>query len=603
MTQSIPFWEKKLNFFQAQIKRHAEASKQLSSKTNQFGTVRVLFFIIAIVAIVYFINERNGALSAIMVIGAPLIFGWLVKKHNSFKKLLKLANNKQGILADEIKRIKLDLNGIDGGVEFTDHLHPYTTDMDVFGKHSLFSLINRSQLHFGRQTLASWFQAHAEMGIINSRQKAVEELKADFDWQLNWWAENRMHPEAKELEVDTIFKWFEKSDAPIKWLKPVAVLGLIQLWLVVILSVLGLVPATFIGLSFLINILLLAPVQRAMIENQKLTQNLSVVLNQHLGLFKMLLSKELKTPLLTSLKNELESPNAAEKISLLNTTLTWMHSRNGMMYWILVPFALTDYWVLSSSIKWKANYGTHIRKWFTAIGDMEALLSMAGYSFAHPTYKNPEISNTVLHLSGEEIGHPLIKHEERVNNNFNMSGQGALTLITGANMSGKSTFERSLGTNIILAQMGASCCAGLFGLSQIKLFTSMRTQDDLSENTSSFYAELKRLKQLVDLTKSEKDKPIFYLLDEILKGTNSEDRNKGAESLMRQLMKTNSMGLISTHDLSLASLDRELPNFTNYSFNSEVKEDEILFDYKLHNGPCHTFNAVPLMKRMGIEIV
>ncbi|MFQ3213642.1 MAG: DNA mismatch repair ATPase MutS, partial [Marivirga sp.] len=222
---------------------------------------------------------------------------------------------------------------------------------------------------------------------------------------------------------------------------------------------------------------------------------------------------------------------------------------------------------------------------------------------AHPHYVKPQLTLEPTILSGKEIGHPLIKHDDRVSNNFEMANVGSVSLITGSNMSGKSTFERSLGVNIILAQMGAVCCASELLLSPLQLFTSMRTEDNLSENTSSFYAELKRLKQLVDLTKSAPETPIFYLLDEILKGTNSEDRNKGAESLIKQLMKTNSLGLISTHDLSLAKLTEQLDLFANYSFNSEVKGEEILFDYKLHDGPCHTFNAVPLMRKMGIEII
>ncbi len=478
--------------------------------------------------------------------------------------------------------------------------------MDVFGKHSLFSLINRSKLSFGRTTIAKWFQNHAEQDEIKNRQAAISELKDDFDWQLDWWAENSLHQNDKNERTDLskIFDWFEQANAkPKPWLKAVGVLGLTQFWCVVILVIAGIVPPAFIGASMFLNFLLLAPIQNEFIKTQKHTEHLSNLLNQHTSLFQMVSERDFSNDYLNELKSLLTNPDAAQKIKILNRSLTWMHSRNGMMYWLIDPFVMTDYWVLSSSQNWRYKYGKNIRGWFNTIGNFEALLSLAGFAFVHESYSTAVFENNKLVLNGEAIGHPLIKHNERVSNNFSMQGKGSLTLITGANMSGKSTFERSLGINIILAQMGAVCCAAQFTLSPLQLFTSMRTQDDLSENTSSFYAELKRLKQLVDLTQNFSIKPIFYLLDEILKGTNSEDRNKGAESLIRQLNKTYSMGLISTHDLSLASLENELEEFANFSFNSEVKEDEILFDYKLHQGPCHTFNAVPLMRKMGIEIV
>ena len=333
------------------------------------------------------------------------------------------------------------------------------------------------------------------------------------------------------------------------------------------------------------------------------TEQIAVHLEQHKNLFKMAEEKKVEASLFKNLQSHFQNPKASQKINTLSKILNWMHSRAGMMYWVINPFLLIDYWVLNNVVNWKNQYGKSIQGWFNAIGDWEAIMSMADFAFAHESYKNAKILDAKCELKAKELGHPLLAHDERVCNDFEMTGPGAVTLITGANMSGKSTFERSLGVNMVLAQMGAVCCVESFELSPLQLFTSMRTQDNLEENTSSFYAELKRLKQLVDMTKVPQERPIFYLLDEILKGTNSEDRNIGAESLIRQLMKTNSMGLISTHDLSLAKLEDELDNFQNYSFNSDVSGEEILFDYKLHNAPCHTFNAVPLMRKMGIEII
>lgn len=595
----------KKNFFLENITKIQKSQEKFRQLTNRFGFIRLIYFVATLVLCVYLINERDGSTTALVLLPFPIIFGWLVNRHSSYKRSLKVSINKITLLNEEINRLDLSLNKLDGGQEFLNYDHPYSPDLDVFGRHSLFALINRSALTFGRNQMAQWFLSPASKREIESRQQAVNALKNDAEWRLNWFAESRVK-EAEQKEVtDTLFDWFEDEKAENKptFLKVAPYFGILQLLAFAVFCTLGVLPWSFVGLGLFINVLLLLPVQRKVMLIYRNTENISDVLEQHKNLFKMAEEKPVDNEYLQGISSVFKNPSASAKIKSLSRLLSWLHSRNGMMYWLVNPFVLSDYWIANNSMQWKENYGKFLRKWFAAIGEWEAILSLSAYAFAHPNYIEAEILDTQCALFGEQLGHPLLGHNERVNNDFTMEGPGAVTLITGANMSGKSTFERALGVNLVLAQMGAVCCAKSIKLSPLQLFTSMRTQDNLEENTSSFYAELKRLKRLVDLTQEGQKISIFYLLDEILKGTNSEDRNIGAESLIRQLMKTNSMGLISTHDLSLAKLEGELGNFQNYSFNSDVSGDKILFDYTLNEGPCHTFNAVPLMKKMGIEII
>ena len=595
----------KANYYKNQIAKYQLAVKKFQKLTNQFGTIRILYFLLTIVLAVYFINERDGMATALTLIPFPIIFGWLVNRHKAKKRLLGLAKNRIAILAEEIDRLNLKLDKLPGGEHFVDPLHEYASDMDVFGRHSLFSLVNRSVLDFGQESLAKWFNSPATKEEILARQEAVAELKNDFDWRLEWWAESRLKEGKDKGDRKGLFQFFSNSEE--EKVKPIfkilPYIAALQIVVLLILAIIGIMPWSFVGLGFLLNILLLALIQKNVMRLQAETEHIAVYLEQHKNLFKMAEEKQVGADLLKSLQNQFQNPAASEKINSLSKILNWMHSRAGMMYWIINPFLLTDYWIWHQIVNWKNQYGKAVPNWFAAIGDWEALMSMADFAFAHGAYQPAQLSDADCKMVAKDLGHPLLPHQDRVCNDFTMTGPGAVTLITGANMSGKSTFERSLGVNMILAQMGAVCCVKSFELSPLQLFTSMRTQDNLEENTSSFYAELKRLKQLVDLTQAPQARPIFYLLDEILKGTNSEDRNIGAESLIRQLMETNSMGLISTHDLSLATLENELENFHNFSFNSDVSGDEILFDYKLHGGPCHTFNAVPLMRKMGIKMI
>src|SRR5690606_31371401 len=203
-------------------------------------------------------------------------------------------------------------------------------------------------------------------------------------------------------------------------------------------------------------------------------------------------------------------------------------------------------------------------------------------------------------FNGKNLGHPLLKEQHRIDNDFSFNGKGSIIILTGSNMSGKSTFLRTLGTNAVLALMGGVVCAEDLKIGLVRVFTSMRTVDSLEESVSSFYAELQRLKQLLE--SGDENQRTFFMLDEILKGTNSYDRHKGAASLVKQLHKLNVLGIVSTHDIELGNMSEKLPSINNYSFTSVVEKDEIIFDYKLHPGICQSFNASKLMERMGIEI-
>ena len=271
-----------------------------------------------------------------------------------------------------------------------------------------------------------------------------------------------------------------------------------------------------------------------------------------------------------------------------------------MFYVVLDLLLLLDIFWYIKIVNWKNENSADIKAWFETIGEIDALSSVAGFTYSNPDFNFPSISNNHFDIEAVGLGHPLIKGGSRITNNFEFQGQGGICLITGSNMSGKSTFLRTVGVNCILGLMGAPVCATRMTVSPLNVFTSMRSQDDLEENVSSFYAELKRLKQL--LASINDDIPVLFMIDEVLKGTNSKDRHKGALALIKQLNSAYAFGFVSTHDIELGTITNELKGVKNYSFNSEIIGDEIKFDYTLTPGICKSFNATKLMQKMGIDI-
>lgn len=342
-------------------------------------------------------------------------------------------------------------------------------------------------------------------------------------------------------------------------------------------------------------------------------------------MFKLLEDTAWRSPYLQSLQNHFiqKDRTVSAQIRELTRILDGLESRSNGFYMVLNTLFLQDlYWMLRAE-RWKERVKADLQTWFEALYEWEALNSMAGLAFAEPAWTFPEISADKEHLLiAEDLGHPLLA-AGRVTNDFELKGRGEVVLITGSNMAGKSTFLRTVGINVVLALAGAPVCASRMRLSRMQVFTSMRTQDSLAENVSSFYAELQRLRQLLRLLEAhsvlsttteglpaqelplppdaQPGLPVLFLLDEILKGTNSADRHKGAAALIRQLQGLNASGLISTHDLDLGQTASGA-GLRNYSFNSEVVGQEIRFTYKLDPGLCHSFNASALMARMGIEV-
>lgn len=577
-------------------------SEVLTKKYNNLSIVRTIVFVGAVIGLIYFANLRNFVAVTTIVIAFPFLFAVLLKVHNKIAYRKAHAQFIAAINTAEISRIEVDLKSFDTGERFIDANHPYMTDLDVFGKNSLFQLLNRCTAESSKQLLATWLSQAAPREEIYKRQEAVKELVPMLEWRQDFQASG-MHYEDKDSHINTLLEWLsvpsdfgKKSYKLIAYLLPVfasaAIIGYFTGFFHYI------IPLLFIA----VNIWVMRKAVPLATDTQQKTYHSIKSLKAYEAMIGKMEGQAFEAEQLTALKRcfSHEGFSAAQEIKKLGSLLDWLNSRSNAFYFLFNIVFLIDIHLLMKAEKWKTRTKAEATRWFEAISEMEVLISLAGFGYANREYAFPEIALEAHVLDGVAIGHPLIKKHSRVTNDFSFGGKGNIIVLTGSNMSGKSTFLRTLGTNAVLALMGSAVCAKELSVGNFQLFTSMRTIDSLEESVSSFYAELRRLRHLLDII--DEQRPVFFMLDEILKGTNSHDRHKGAAALIRQLSKTNAFGLVSTHDLELGDLAKESDKVVNYSFTSTIINNEINFDYKLHSGICQSFNATELMKKMGIEV-
>ncbi len=590
--------------FQQRESEFRITGESFARKSSLIGILRLALFLVAAVAVVYFANARMIEIVGFITVGFVLVFFPLVKYNNSLNRKRDKAMLQAGFNKDEQLRLELDFDSFDQGSEFSGIDHPYSADLDIFGSNSVFQLLNRTSTGAGRALMAEWLKNLSTVAEMEKRQEAVRELIDEIDWRQEFQA-NGVHKREEEEQVEILKAWV-KSPIQLqqklhfqlaRWISPALALAAIVAFFSFGVSFYWAVLALIVNGFWLRAVLKLAG------ETTEQTYESMGALKAYRELIAMMETRGFQSGKLQALKEEFVQgqSRASREIRRLQIILDNLQVRANVLHALFnLLFLLDIHWLIAAE-SWRKRNQEHVIAWFRAINEMEVVTSLAGFAYANPVFVFPTLHKENYMYQAAGLGHPLIPEDSRVSNNFAIAGQGNVHLITGSNMSGKSTFLRTTGVNAILAFIGAPVCAREMEIGRMRVFTSMRNQDNLEENISSFYAELRRIRMLLNIA-SHEGPGVFYCLDEILKGTNSKDRHNGAAALIRQLSKEKAFGLVSTHDLELGDLAGESKGISNYSFNSSMLDGKINFDYKLKEGLCHSFNASELMKQMGIEL-
>jgi hypothetical protein len=595
------------DFFEKRLHEFGQKARQLQARDRQVATLRTVSFIIVLVLAVWLANEREASRLGLLLLVAAPAFIWLVQWHSRLAAERRHYEHLGQVNADELKRLRHDWKDLPAdGATFADPAHPYTGDLDIFGRASAFQYLNRTATPMGAARLAAWLQQRATPTDLADRQAAVQALAPQVDWRQHFAAEGRAHaPEAGDL--GRLWGWLDAPSAfPEPWLPRVA-LGLGTLTPLALVASLALQQYGWVAaLLVAANLAVVRLTYRRVSALLEHTSTHLTTIRAAAGLLRRIEDEPLAAGHLPTVRASVLAaggrPAASAAIGKLGDIITHIERRENAYFYVL--FVLHTLWDLRWALRlerWKAQHRQDLRQWLGAVAELDALGSLAGLALAHPEFAWPTVAEAPFTFEATALGHPLIAPAKRVANDFAMTGPGVCHLITGSNMSGKSTFLRTVGLNAVLALAGAPVCAQRMVVGPVQVFTSMRTQDSLSESVSSFYAELRRIRALLDQAEAHHD--TYYLLDEILKGTNSRDRHTGAKALVRQLQRLGVSGMVSTHDLELASLADEHPaSIRNYHFASEVVAGQLHFPYQLRAGVCQSFNASLLMHQLGIGV-
>ena len=588
MQKPLQFYKSEKDFFQQQL-------SSIKKKLAVFSALRLFVFLGTAFGI-YFIfgNTQLAILVAIVGISA---FLYLVSKYSDLQEKRDLCKKRIDINEIEIKVLNNDYLALDEGKEFIDSNHFYSYDIDLFGRGSFFQYCNRTVTNEGKKELAN-ILTNNDILAIERKQEGNKELSKSPKWRQQFSAIAslvKLQHSAKEI-VGWIHNY--KSVFPQFLLYLPVIFSIISLLLIALASFQivnsqMLIVWFFIGLG--ISGLYLKRVNTLYQDATKAKDTFK----QYHRLLNEIETKTFTSDILKEKKDAIqsESKKASVIFAKFSKTLDALDQRNNMLMAVLGnAFLLWDLQQVFKIEQWIKNYADKVETWFEVIAFFDAQNSLATLTFNNPNFVFPKLIKNKQIVLAENIGHPLLNPSKRVHNNFSIDNQ-QFFIITGANMAGKSTFLRTISLAIVMANMGLPVCGRSFQYSPIKLITSMRTSDSLTDDESYFFSELKRLKFIVD---EIKDENYFIVLDEILKGTNSTDKAIGSKKFVKKLVGSNSTGVIATHDLSLCEIEKELSEVQNYYFDAEIIEDELHFDYKLKKGICKNMNASFLLKKMDI---
>jgi hypothetical protein len=484
------------------------------------------------------------------------------------------------------------------GTEFLDKQHPCAIDLDIFGAGSLFELINTTQTQAGRTCLAQWLLHGAEQNEIAARQAAVGEMRGKVDLREEL-AKRAADPRA-HINTDALLNWAGQ---------PPRASGNGTRWIARCLPFVMLLTLFCIGWRYF-AVVVAAQSCFAAVYKKRTAKALAAMtlsardlwwLSELLGLLE---TEHFQAPRLKEIQARWERPDgsASGDLRKLARMVDCMDGRENIAVAFLGPIFLLKTQFAFALDTWHATRGPDLPRWLAAVGEMEALSSLACYGYEHPADIFPALGeNEGPLLDAQDMGHPLLNENAAVRNSITIDSNCPLHVISGSNMSGKSTWLRTIGTNLVLAMAGAPVRARSFRFTPLQIGASIRTMDSLQEGISRFYAEIKRLRQIVELT--GQNRPLIFLIDEVLSGTNSHDRQIGAASIVKALVTKGSIGLITTHDLALTRTVEEVrPPGANFHFEDQLSEGKLTFDYRLRPGVVTKSNALDLMRSIGLDV-
>jgi hypothetical protein len=588
-------------FYQTRVQRFSEEEKACDRQNSRYTWLRLLIMIAAI-ALGIVLYPLSVRLSAAAVLVLLAVFAVCLKKHLANIERQQQKARLKTINRQELNCLEGDYSAYAPGTQYENPKHCYTSDLDIFGTHSLFRYLNRTTSPSGSDMLAGWLSRPAATAEIEARQQAVRELAGMVDLRQEMQSIGLKHKNVSK-ELPGFIAWLH-SDAGLsgrhRLLRTLQILPWVTL-AAIIAAIAGWAPSGVAWLLLAVHFVLYgSSFKKVNFLHQQVSHKVEFI-STYSELIGQVAGAEFTSPYLASLRNCFIESGALQQVQTLQNCARKLDYRLNMAYIPVNILFFLDYKHLVWLERWRASSGQKVPEWFDTMARVEALSSFANMLHNNPAWVMPEIRDEYFTLDAKNAGHPLIPEKERICNDFSLAGAGQIAVVTGSNMSGKSTFERSIGVNMVLALAGAPVCAGALAVTNCQLYTYMRIADNLEEHTSSFYAELKRLKQLIDITGD--GRKVFFLLDEVLRGTNSRDRQTGSMALVRQLAGQQVSGIIATHDLALGELEKELPhNVSNSHFDVQINGEDMSFDYKLHNGICTSLNASILMKKIGIEV-
>jgi DNA mismatch repair ATPase MutS len=589
LPELLSFYKKRCDHFRSTL----DAERK---KINLVSNLRLTTALGFLVAAYFAFTNTTLALAALLLLVAFVI---LVQRHSRMFDQKTHLENLLRINEHEAKSLMGDSTGFANGSEFIDPHHAYTHDLDIFGDGSLFQSVSRCNTIRGKGRMADRLSdALLDHDEILANQTAIKELahKTEF----------RQHFQAAGLEIR---EQQHDHEELLAWLRSPSILFTKGWFRIVLYALPAATLASIIGAFFFPFFKTLAIflaitqwailglyIKRVNVFHEYISRK-KTILEKYAHLLHFLQAEEFSSALMQKLS--LNAKEADVRVKALASLVSTFNARlNAMTNLVVNSLLMFDLQCVYRLEKWKDENESNLKTWLEVICEAEVLCSFGTFSFNHPSFVYAHIEEDLV-IDADALGHPLINENECVSNDLQVDKEQSVVIITGANMAGKSTFLRSMGVNMVLALNGAAVCAKAFRCPVIQMRTGMRTADSLKEHQSYFYAELNRLKAIMDELRS--DKPLFILLDEILKGTNSTDKQLGSIALVRQLLLHPCLALIATHDLTLGELENEYPRqIRNFCFEAIIEDDQLSFDYKLKSGMAQKMNATYLMKKMGI---